>query len=58
MCLVDVVVGVLADDDGFDALEGRVTGPAVDIFAGWEDLLAGEDFAFEELLEFDEGGFD
>lgn len=26
--LVKVVVGILADDDGFDGLEGRVTGPA------------------------------
>ena len=25
--LVDVVVGVLADYDGFDGVEGRVTGP-------------------------------
>lgn len=30
--LIDVVVGVLAEDDGFDGGEGRVAGP------GWEEL--------------------
>jgi len=27
MCLVDVVVGVLPNDDGLDSIEGGVAGP-------------------------------
>ena len=55
MRLVEVVVGVLAQDDGFDVGKRRVAGPGVDVFAGREDLLAGEGLVAQEALEVEEG---
>ena len=54
MSLVDVVVWILAQNYGFDGVEGCVTGPAVDVCGRWEDLFACCDFGGEELLKGEE----
>ena len=50
MGLVGVVVGVLAEDDGFDGVQGGVARPAVDVCGGWEDFFARFHFRFEEAF--------
>lgn len=54
MGLVDVVVGVLAQDDGFHIVEWCVARPAVDVCGGREDFLAGLYFGLEEAFEVQE----
>ena len=56
MRLIDIMIGILAKDDGFDIGEGRVAGPAVDVFAWGEDFFAGECFVAQEAFEVEERG--
>jgi hypothetical protein len=56
--LVVVVVGVLAENDDLDGVQGRVAGPRVDVGAGREDGGAALDLGLEEAFELQELGGD
>lgn len=56
MCLIDVVVRILTEDDCFDGVKWSMSGPGIDILRGWEDCLSSLSFLGEESFEFEEVG--